>query len=164
MVKSYPGPQVVSKRIVTDEALPAVGSSGLGAQHGLTQPANSIIEKIYIRVLEAPVLATAGDIGFEAGTETATPFDNIISNTTGDDNLLDGGTTLPVNTLFELTSTNADTTWAGQGLATGDAASETASNIVTEDTEISFEFKTSTNVDEDGRGKFEVSFVFRVFE
>ena len=163
MVKSFPGPQVVSKRIITDEALPAVGSSGFGAQHGLTQPANSIIEKIYIRVLEAPTIAS-GDIGFEAGTQTASPFNNIISNTTGDDNLLDLGTTLPVNTLFEMTSTNADTTWAGQGLATGDAASETASNLVTEDTEISFHFKTSTNVAADGRGKFEVSFVFRVFE
>lgn len=161
MVKSYSGPVVVSKRVITDEALPEATASGAGAQHGLIQPANSIIEKIYVRVLEAPVIAT-GDIGIEVGTETSAPFDNIIVNATGDDNLLDGGTTLPVNTLFELTAGTADTTWAGQGLATGDAASETASNIVTEDTAVNFQFTTSTAVTT--RGKFEVSFVFRVFE
>ena len=161
MVKTFPGPQVVSKRVITDEALPAVGASGAGAQHGLNQPANSIIEKIYVRVLEAPVIAS-GDLGLEVGTETSAPFDNIIVNATGDDNLIDGGTTLPVNTIFELTAGTADTTWAGQGLATGDAASETASNIVTEETAVNFQFTTSTAVST--RGKFEVSFVFRVFE
>jgi len=151
---------VVSKRVVTDEALPVVGSSGFGPQHGLTQPANSIIEKIFVRILEAPTIAQ-GDISFECGTETASPFDNIISNTTNDDNLLDNGTTLDPKVLFEMT-TNADTTWAGQGVATGDIAAENPSNLVTEDTLINFHFKTSTNVA--ARGKFEVSFVFRVFE
>mgnify|MGYP003134978177 FL=1 len=157
--KTLPGPQVVSRKIIVNDA---IVSSAAGPQFGLTQPANSIIEKIFVRVLEAPVLGTGGDIGLEIGTETSAPFDNIIVNATGDDNLLDGGTTLPVNTLFELTAGTANTTWAGQGLATGDASSETASNLVTVDTDINLQFTTSVAVTT--AGKFEVSFVFRVFE
>ena len=41
--KTYPGPQVVSKRCIVRDAL---ASSGAGPQFGLMQPANSIIEKI----------------------------------------------------------------------------------------------------------------------
>jgi len=156
--KTLPGPQVVSKRVIARDALTG---SGAGPQFGLTQPANSIIEKIYVRVLKAPVISE-GDIGIEVGTETSAPFDNIIVNATGDDNLLDAGTTLPVNVLYELTAGTADTTWAGQGLATGDGASETASNLVTVDTDVNFQFTTSTAVSTNG--DFEVSFVFRVFE
>ena len=90
--KTLPGPEVVSKKCIVHDAL---ASAGAGPQFGLTQPANSIIEKIYVRVLKAPVIAE-GDIGIEVGTETSTPFDNIIVNATGDDNLLDAGTTLPM--------------------------------------------------------------------
>ena len=156
--KTYPGPQVVSKRCIVRDAL---SSSGAGPQFGLMQPANSIIEKIYVRVLKAPVIES-GDIGIEVGTETSAPFDNIIVNATGDDNLLDAGTTLPINVLYELTAGTANTTWAGQGLATGDTTSETASNMVTENTAVNFQFTTSTAVSTNG--DFEVSFVFRVFE
>ena len=133
--KTYPGPQVVSKKCIVRDAL---ASSGAGPQFGLMQPANSIIEKIYVRVLKAPVIAS-GDIGIEVGTETSAPFDNIIIN-----------------------GTTANTTWAGQGLATGDTTSETASNMVTENTAVNFQFTTSTAVSTNG--DFEVSFVFRVFE
>jgi hypothetical protein len=156
--KTYPGPQVVSKRCIVRDALV---SSGAGAQFGLMQPANSIIEKIYVRVLKAPLIVE-GDIGIEVGTETSTPFDNIIVNTTDDNNLLDGGVTIPINVLYELTAATANTTWVGQGLATGDASSETASNMVTENTPVNFQFTTSTAVSTNG--DFEVSFVFRVFE
>ena len=158
LTKTYPGPQIVSRRVIARDAL---ASSGAGPQFGLTQPANSIIEKIYVRVLKAPVIGE-GDIGIEVGTETSTPFDNIIVNATGDDNLLDAGTTLPINVLYELTAGTANTTWAGQGLATGDTTSETASNLVTVNTDINFQFTTSTAVSTNG--DFEVSFVFRVFE
>ena len=156
--KTLPGPQLVSKRVI---AVDCLTSSAQGPQFGLTQPANSIIEKIYVRVLSAPTIAS-GDIGIEVGTETSSPFDNIIVNANDDDNLLDGGTTLPVNTLYELTGSTADTTWVGQGLATGDTTSESASSIVTEETDINFQFKTSTAVTTNMTA--EVSFIFRVFE
>ncbi len=156
--KTLPGPQVVSRKVIARDAL--VGSAA-GPQFGLTQPANSIIEKIYVRVLKAPVISS-GDIGIEVGTETSAPFDNIIVNATDDDNLLDAGTTITLNALYELTGSTADTTWAGQGLATGDTTSESASNMVTVDTAVNFQFTTSTAVSTNG--DFEVSFIFRVFE
>ena len=156
--KTYPGPQIVSKKCVVHDAL---ASAGAGPQFGLMQPANSIIEKIYVRVLKSPVIVS-GDIGIEVGTETSAPFDNIIVNANGDDNLLDAGTTLPLNVLYQLTAGTADTTWAGQGLATGDTTAETLSAIVTENTAVNFQFTTSTAVTTNG--SFEVSFVFRVFE
>jgi len=156
--KTLPGPQIVSRKVIAHDALV---SAAAGPQFGLTQPANSIIEKIYVRVLKAPVIAE-GDIGIEVGTETSAPFDNIIVNANGDDNLLDAGTTITLNALYELTGGTADTTWAGQGLATGDTTSESASKMVTVDTAVNFQFTTSTALTTNG--DFEVSFVFRVFE
>jgi len=158
LTKTYSGPQVVSRKVIARDALV---SSAAGPQFGLTQPANSIIEKIYVRVLKAPVISS-GDIGIEVGTETSAPFDNIIVNATGDDNLLDNGTTITLNALYELTGGTADTTWAGQGLATGDTTSESASKMVTVATDVNFQFTTSTAVTTNA--DFEVSFIFRVFE
>ena len=153
--KTYPGPKIVSTRFVTDEAI----VTGLSPVFGITQPANSLLEKIYVRVLEAPIIAT-GDISIEVGTETVSP-DNIVVNAADKDNLLDGGTTLPPQTIFDLTNSTGST-WAGLGLAAGDTTSENASKLVTQDTQVYFQFETSTAVDTPG--KFEVSFVFRVFE
>ena len=44
--KTYPGPQIVSRRCIVRDAL---ASSGAGPQFGLMQPANSIIEQAYFR-------------------------------------------------------------------------------------------------------------------
>ena len=78
--KTLPGPQIVSRRVIARDAL---ASAAAGPQFGLTQPANSIIEKIYVRVLKAPVIAS-GDIGIEVGTETSAPFEIIRSTSSSD--------------------------------------------------------------------------------
>ena len=156
MTKVYPGNATVSNRLVTTEALVSTGSSEI---MGLMQPANSIIEKIYVRVLEAPLIAT-GNIMLEIGTESDDP-DNIVTDVGGGDNILDGGVTLPVGTIFDLTSA-AGSTFNTYGKATGDLAAETASDIVSVDTQIYMKWTTSTAVTT--AGKFEVSFVYRVFE
>tara|TARA_R110000751_G_scaffold31174_1_gene79508 strand:- start:54 stop:524 length:471 start_codon:yes stop_codon:yes gene_type:complete len=156
MTKVYPGSVTVSNRLVTTEALVSAGSSEI---MGLMQPANSIIENIFVRVLEAPTIAS-GNIMLEIGTESDDP-DNIVTDAAGSDNILDGGTTLPVGTIFDLTSATGST-FNTYGKATGNASSETASDIVTVDTQIYMKWTTSTAVTT--AGKFEVSFVYRVFE
>lgn len=152
--KVLPGSVLVSNRIISDEVLVQSG----GPVVGTVQPANSIIDKIYLRVIEAPVIAS-GNIMCEIGTESDDP-DNIVADTSGSDNILDGGTTLPVGTIFDLTNSTGST-FTSQGLATGDAASETASAMVTEDTKIYAKFTSSTAVTT--AGKFELTFVYRVF-
>ncbi len=156
MTKVYPGSVTVSNRLVTTEALVSAGSSEI---MGLMQPANSIIENIFVRVLGAPTIAS-GNIMLEIGTESDDP-DNIVTDAGGSDNILDGGTTLPVGTIFDLTSATGST-FNTYGKATGNASSETVSDIVTVDTQIYMKWTTSTAVTT--AGKFEVSFVYRVFE
>ena len=152
--KVLPGSVLVSNRIISDEVLVKDGGPVVGA----VQPANSIIDKIYLRVIEAPVIAS-GNIMCEIGTESDDP-DNIVADAGGSDNILDGGTTLPVGTIFDLTNSTGST-FTSQGLATGNAASETASAIVDKDTKVYAKFTSSTAVTT--AGKFELTFVYRVF-
>ena len=148
--KSYPGPQVVSKRFIVGEGLTSSDYSPVFSVH---QPAYSVLEKVFVRVLEAPTIAS-GDIAIEVGTETDGDPTNIIDDGANLNNLLDGGTTIAVDTVFDMDSalaTNIETT------------------LRTEDTEINFRLRSSTAVQDDADGiaqpgKFEVSFVFRVFE
>ena len=148
------GNAVVSNRIISDEVL----VEGGGPIVGLIQPANSIIEKIFLRVIEAPVIAT-GNIMCEIGTTSDDP-DEIVTDAGGSDNILDGGETLPVGTIFDLTNSTGST-FRSNGLATGNASSETASTIVTDETKIYAKFTSSTAVTT--AGKFELSFTYRVF-
>lgn len=152
--KVLSGNAVVSNRIISDEVL----VEGGGPIVGLIQPANSIIEKIFLRVIEAPVIAS-GNIMCEIGTESDDP-DNIVADAGGSDNILDGGTTLPAGTIFDLTNSTGST-FTSQGLATGNASSETASAMVTDETKIYAKFTSSTAVTT--AGKFELSFTYRVF-
>ena len=140
--KSYPGPQVVSKRFIVADGLTGSGDTAI---YGITQPANSVLEKVFVRVLEAPTM-TSGDISLEVGTESDDPND-IIDDASDLNNVLDGATTIALNTVKDLTS---------------DLESGVATTLRTDDTQVNFRLRTSTAVTV--AGKFEVSFVFRVFE
>lgn len=147
--KKYPGPQVVSTRFIIGDGLV---SSAYTPIYGIQQPAYSVLEKVFVRVLEAPTIAS-GDIALEVGTESDDPND-IIDDAGDLNNVLDGATTIAVNTVKDLTA---------------DLESGVATTLRTEDTDINFRLKTSTAVQDDAAGvaqvgKFEVSFVFRVFE
>ena len=142
--KSYPGPQVVSTRFIVADGLV---SSGYTPIYGVHQPANSVLEKIFVRVLEAPTIAS-GNIALEVGTESDDPND-IIDDATDLNNLLATGTTIAVNTVLDMTS---------------DLESGVATTLRTEVTDINFRLRASTAVTAGSEGKFEVSFVFRVFE
>lgn len=140
--KSYPGPQVVSKRFIVADGLTGSGYTDI---YGITQPAYSVLEKVFVRVLAAPEI-TSGDIALEVGTESSDPND-IIDDTTALNNVLSGGTTIAVDTVLDLTT---------------DLESGVPTTLRTDDTQVNFRFNTSTAVSV--AGKFEVSFIFRVFE
>lgn len=142
--KSYPGPQVVSTRFIVADGLV---SSDYTPIYGVHQPANSVLEKIFVRVLEAPTI-TSGDIALEVGTESDDPND-IIDDASDLNNILDGAATIVVDTVKDMTSAMT------AGVAT---------TLRTQITDINFRLKTSTAVTAGSEGKFEVSFVFRVFE
>ena len=154
----------MSKKMIVNDALK---QNGFGTTFGLEQPANSVVEKVFVRVLEAPVVATGASLGFEAGTDA--DIDNVI-NQSGDadatDNLLDAASddpgTIDVGAIFDLTATNGGYV-TGQYTPNDDANPAKASGFVTEDTELKFRFRLSNHAITT-QGKFEVSFVFRVFE
>ena len=164
--KTYPGPQIVSKRMIVTDAFIA---DGFGPTYGVTQPANSVVESVFIRVLEAPEIATGCSIGFEAGTDA--DIDNVIDQSgdaDGSDNILDAASddpaTIPVGTIYKIDeNASAHFGFVTRDFATGDAATEGASEIVTEDTQLKFRFRLSNHA-VTTQGKFEVSFVFRGFE
>ena len=162
--KTLPGPQIVSSRVIARDVLT---QNGFGPTFGLNQPANSVVEKVFVRILKAPSIATGCSIGFEAGTD-ADINDIVLQSGDNDasDNILDAASddpgTIPVNTIYD-SSTATNFGFVSRDFATGDAATEGATTIVTEDTPIQFRFRLSdhvitTNMDA------EVSFVFRVFE
>ena len=162
--KTYPGPVVVSKKMVVSDALKR---NGFGTTFGLEQPAHSVVEKVFVRVLEAPVVATGASLGFEAGTDA--DVDNIVDqngNNIATDNLLDAASadpgTIPVNSIFDLTLTDGGYV-TGQYSTLDDPAPAAATGFVTDDTELKFRFRLSDHAITT-QGKFEVSFVFRVFE
>ena len=141
--KSYPGPQVVSTRFIVADGL----VSSAYTIYGVHQPANSVLEKIFVRVLEAPTI-TSGDIALEVGTESDVPND-IINDGSDLNNVLDGAATIAVDTVLDMTS----------DLETG-----VATTLRTEVTDINFRFKTSTAVTAGKKCRVRVSFIFRVFE
>ena len=69
-----------------------------GAIGEFTQPANTIITKISIVCITAPVIGT-GDIGFEVGTSSSGA--QLVAAIT--DQILDGGTTVVVGNVVSLT-------------------------------------------------------------
>jgi hypothetical protein len=131
-------------------------SSG-NTDFGLNQPANTIIEEVYVRVAEAPTI-TSGDIGLLLGYNSDHTGTEIVSG--GTDCLLDEGTTLPANTIYKLSNTTGVT--FGGNYATGDAASETANaTYATEAKNIYGRLSCSTAAS--AVGKFEIHVVFRHF-
>lgn len=150
--KSLQGSTSQAVCILIDDAITGSGNTDFS----VNQPANTLVEEVYVRVVEAPTI-TSGDIGLTMGyTQSGT---EVVGNSTGVDNLLDGGTTLPANTVFKMTG-NADTSFAA--FATGDAASETAHAAYKTDATTLFGRIATTTAASAG-GKLEVHVVFRYF-
>ena len=148
-----PGTMTSSKKIVISDAITNSGNTDFS----LIQPKDTIVDEVFIRILTAPVTAE-GDIGLTMGYSASGT--EVVGNSSGVDNLLDQGTTLPVGTIFKISGT-ADTTFGD--FATGDAASETAHDTLkTADTVLHGRIACTT--DATTAGKLEVHVVFRYFD
>ena len=147
-----PGTMTSSKKIVISDALP---SSAGDTDFSLIQPKDTIVDEVFIRILEAPVVAS-GNIGFTMGYTAAGT--EVVG--TGVNNLLDTGTTLPVGTIFKISGT-AGTAFGD--FATGNTTSETAHDTLkTADTVLHGRIACTT--DATTAGKLEVHVVFRYFD
>jgi len=146
-----PGTMTSSKKIVISDVITNSGDTDFS----LIQPKDTIVDEVFIRILEAPVIAS-GNIGFTMGYSASGA--EVVG--TGVNNLLEGGTTLPVGTIFKISGT-AGTAFGD--FATGDASSETAHDTLkTADTVLHGRIKAST--DATTAGKLEVHVVFRFFD
>ena len=147
-----PGTMTSSKKIVISDALP---SSAGDTDFSLIQPKDTIVDEVFIRILQAPIV-DSGDIGFTMGYSAAGT--EVVG--TGADNLLDGGTTLDVGAIFKM-SGNAGTAFGD--FAAGNTSSESVHNsLKTADTVLHGRIKTSTAATT--AGKLEVHVVFRYFD
>jgi len=142
--RQLPGPQVVASKFLAHDVLVQNAYSDIFSVH---QPAGSVLEKVFVRVIKAPTLGASGSIALEVGTETADP-NNVIDDTTALNNVLSGSTTIALNTVVDLTS---------------DLESGVPTTFRADETELNFRFKL-TNVSVTTNASFEVSFIFRVFE
>ena len=141
-----PGTMLSSKKIVISDAITSSGNTDFS----LIQPKDTIVDEVFIRVLEAPVISS-GDIGLTMGYSASGT--EAVANDTGVDNLLDAGTTLPVGTIIKASGLANTTTKFGD-FATGNTTSETAHDLLkTTDTEL-----------HGTGGKLEIHVVFRYFD
>jgi len=148
---SKPGTMTASKKIVISSAITSTGNTDFS----LTQPKDTIVDEVFIRVLEAPIVAT-GDLGFTMGYSASGT--EVVG--TGADNLLDGGTTLDVGAIFKM-SGNAGTAFGD--FAAGNTTAETVHNTLkTVNTELHGRIAATT--DATTAGKLEVHVVFRYFD
>ncbi len=150
--KSLQGSTTQATCIVIDDAVTASGNTDFS----VNQPANTLVEEVYVRVVESPTI-TSGDIGLTMGyTQSGS---EVVGNTTGVDNLLDAGTTMVANAVFKMTG-NANTSFAA--FATGDATTAPAhAAYKSEATTLFGRIATSTAASV--LGKLEIHVVFRHF-
>jgi len=143
-----PGSVAVSKRVVVSDALVRNESTEVQIQ----QPKNSVVDQVYLRVLEGVELATVGDIGLKVGTAS----DGAQAVATQTDAVLDGGTTVPAGFMLEL----APTATVGYSAASNAAPKAV---VQTEDRTLYCSL-IAPDVAITSAGKFEWTIVFRIVD
>ena len=90
-----PGSIVSSRRVIVSDAL----VSGEETIAEIIQPANSVIDGVFFRVLETMTIGSSYNIGLEVGTTSSGA--EVVS--TEADGILDGSTSVPAGTAYSLT-------------------------------------------------------------
>tara|TARA_R100001079_G_scaffold61649_1_gene31721 strand:+ start:62 stop:517 length:456 start_codon:yes stop_codon:yes gene_type:complete len=90
-----PGSIVSSKRVIVSDAL--VQDTETITE--ITQPANSIIDGVFFRVIETMTIGSGDNIGIEVGTSSSGA--QVVATIA--DGILDGGTSVPAGTIYSLT-------------------------------------------------------------
>ena len=92
---AIPGSIVTSKKVVVSNAL--VQDTETITE--ITQPANSVIDGVFFRVLDTMTIGSADNIGIEVGTTSSGA--EVVATIA--DGILDGGTSVPAGTIYKLT-------------------------------------------------------------
>lgn len=148
---TYPGPVVVSNKIIINEAC----SNGANTDFEIDQPANSIIDKVFVRVLGAITVASAVDIGFNLGTDSDHTGTQIVA--TDADGILDSSDALTVSAgnVFSFTV-------AGGGANTPGVTNGTGALL--SDARTLYGRITTGADDVSGDNQLEVSVVYTIFD
>ena len=133
----------------------AITSSG-NTDFSVNQPANTFVEEVYVRVVDAPVISS-GDIGFIMGYDSDSTGTTVVNG--GTDGLLDGGTTIAAGTIYKISGTAG---FALGTMATGDTTSETANASLKVANTLLYG-RISATTAASTQGKLEIHVVFRHF-
>ena len=145
---AVPGSIVSSKRVIVSDAL----VSNAETITEITQPANSVIDGVFFRVIETMTIGSGDNIGVEVGTASseAQVVDTIA------DGILDGGTSVPAGTIYSLT------VLPGAGYeVTGEAAPDASVN---NDERTIFCTMIAPNQTVSAAGKIEWNIAFRLLD
>ena len=135
-----PGSIVTSKRLIVSDAVTSDGDT----KFTIEQPANSAINKVIVRNLDAITFDESAVLKVSCGTELdgtqVFAFDNLLS-----------GTTLAANTLLVPAIT--------AGVSDADAGS-----VVTDERDLHFTLNANATLTATGNGRIEFTVVYRVFD
>lgn len=147
-----PGPLQVANRIVISNAC----VQNTNTDFEIVQPANSVVEKVFVRVLGAITVASAVDVGFNLGTNSDHSGGEVVASVS--DGILDGTDALTVaaNNVFSFTV--ASTAAAGSPSTTSGTGT-----MVADETTLYGRIATG-NAAVSGDNQLEISVVYRVFE
>jgi len=136
-----PGSIVSSKRLIVSDAVTSDGDTKFTIQ----QPANSAINKVIVRNLDALTFDEAATLKVSCGTvEDGTQV-------FGFDNLLSSATSLDANTLL-VPSITANVSDADTGI------------VVSDERDLHFTLNADATLTATGNGKIEFTVAFRIFE
>jgi hypothetical protein len=145
-----PGPSVGQTKVVAKDIL-ANGATGVVE---ITQPKNTIIEAVYVRILDDITVASAVDIAFQMGTTNSNS--TIVAASAAA--ILDGSdaTTVKANNVFKFSTVAGTAGPSTAGVTNGDGS------FVTDDRTLHAQFTVgAANVT--AQGGIEVSCIFRTF-
>lgn len=148
---TLPGPSVGSKRVIAKNIL----ANGETAVVEIDQPKNTIVENVYVRILDDITVASDVDISFQMGATNSTA-DIVAANATG---ILEGGDALTVkkNNVFKFDSVAGTAGPSTIGVTNGDGSLQTSARTLYAQFGVG-----AANVT--AQGGIEVSVVFRTFE
>jgi len=135
-----PGSILTSQRVIVSDAV----ASG-DTKFTMTQPANSAINAVIVRVLDDITLASSGTLKYSVGTQDAGTEVHAFANIIG------SGTTVSAGAL--------DQTAVATALSDGNGGA-----VVSDDRAIHFTLNSDQAAAANGNGRLEFTIVYRIFE
>ena len=147
---TLPGPSVGSKKVIAKDIL----ANGETAVVEIEQPKNTIIENVYVRILDDITVASDVDIAFQMGT-TSSNANIVAAQATG---ILEGGDALTVkkNNVFKFAAVAGTAGPSTLGVTNGSGSFQTEARTLHAQFTVG-----AANVD--AQGGIEISVVYRTF-